>query len=66
MTLTSLNDGVYSLLTVDWESGEVLGRTRLGREPYFNTLGGIFIPIDDQRTYITGVFGPVMITKPGS
>lgn len=61
VTLTILEEGLYSLLTVDWDTGEQLGETTLGKSPIFNTMGGVFIPIDEERTYITGIFGPVMI-----
>lgn len=63
VTLTVLEDGIYSLLTVDWTTGEEISNTILGNNPIFNTAGGIFIPIDKNRTYITGVFGPVMISN---
>ncbi len=63
VTLTLLEGGVYSLLTVDWTTGEDISATVLGTNPIFNTAGGIFIPIDEDRIYITGVFGPVMIRK---
>jgi hypothetical protein len=63
VTLTVLEDGIYSLLTVDWTTGEEIATTILGNNPIFNTAGGIFIPIDSNRTYITGVFGPVMISR---
>jgi hypothetical protein len=64
VVLTLFADGIYSLLTVDWTSGKELGKTILGNSPIYNSMGGLFIPIDENRTYITGVFGPVMITKP--
>jgi hypothetical protein len=63
VTLTLLEGGVYSLLTVDWTTGEEISATVLGTNPIFNTAGGFFIPIDEDRIYITGVFGPVMISK---
>jgi hypothetical protein len=34
-----------------------------GNSPIFNAAGGLFIPIDENRTYITGVFGLVMISN---
>jgi hypothetical protein len=63
LALTLFEDGVYSLLTVDWTTGKELGKTILGNSPILNTMGGLFIPIDENRTYVTGVFGPVMINK---
>ena len=63
VALTILEEGNYSLLTVDWITGEEISTTKLGNNPIFNTVGGIFIPIDENRMYVTGVFGPVMITK---
>jgi hypothetical protein len=64
VALTLFDDGDYSLLTVDWTTGKELGKTLLGGSPIFNTMGGLFIPLDERRTYVTGVFGPVMITRP--
>jgi hypothetical protein len=63
VTLTVFEEGIYSLLTVDWDTGEELGNAVLGNSPILNTMGGLYIPIDADRTYITGVFGPVMINK---
>jgi hypothetical protein len=63
VALTILEEGQYSLLTVDWTTGEEISTTLLGKNPIFNTAGGIFIPIDDKRMYVTGVFGPVMISR---
>jgi hypothetical protein len=62
--LTPLEDGVYSLMAVDWDTGEELGKIELGKSPIFNTAGGLFIPVSENEIYVTGVFGPVMITKP--
>ena len=64
VTLTLFENGVYALQVIDWNTGEGLGKVVLGNSPIYNTMGGLFIPIDETRTYITGVFGPVMITKP--
>ena len=63
VTLTTANEGVYSLKTVDWTTGEEISDFVLGNNPIFNTAGGLFIPIDENRIYITGVMGPVMINK---
>jgi hypothetical protein len=49
VVLTLFEEGVYSLLTVDWDTGKELGKTILGTNPIYNTMGG--------------VFGPVMINK---
>ena len=64
VTLTVLEDGIYSLLTIDWTTGEEISTTIFGNNPIFNTAGGVYIPIDKNRTYVTGVFDPVMISKP--
>jgi hypothetical protein len=63
VTLTVLEEGVYSLVTVNWTTGEEVATTILGNNPIFNTAGGFFIPIDENRIFVTGVFGPVMISK---
>ncbi len=63
VTLTIAEEGNYSLQTVDWNTGEEVSTTTLGNNPIFNTAGGLFIPIDENRIYITGVMGPIMITK---
>ena len=61
--LLGFEDGVYSVVTHDWDTGEIKGKTILGRSPIFNTVGGFFIPISETEIYITGVFGPVKITR---
>ncbi|MDM9632172.1 hypothetical protein [Robiginitalea aurantiaca] len=63
VTLTIAEEGNYSLQTVDWDTGKEISTTNLGNNPIFNTAGGLFIPIDENRIYITGVMGPVMIHK---
>ena len=63
VTLTQLKNGVYSLVHVDWDTGKEVGKIMLGDDPIFNTAGGFFIPLSDEDIYITGVFGPVLITK---
>lgn len=63
VTLTIAEKGVYSLVTYDWTTGEEVSSFVLGDNPIFNTAGGLFIPIDENRIYITGVMGPVMISK---
>jgi hypothetical protein len=64
VTLTPLEDGVYSLVTIDWDTGKELGKIVLGTSPIFNTAGGFFIPLNENEIFITGVFGPVKIVKP--
>jgi hypothetical protein len=63
VTLTPLEDGVYSLVHVDWDTGAEVGRVILGTSPIFNTAGGVFIPLNEDEIYVTGVFGPVRISK---
>jgi hypothetical protein len=64
VTLAPLEDGMYSLVHLDWDTGQEVGKVVLGKSPFFNTGGGFFIPLNEDETYITGVFGPVKITKP--
>ena len=64
VTLAPLEDGVYSLVHLDWDSGKVVGKVVLGESPIFNTMGGFFIPLNETDIYISGVFGPVRISKP--
>jgi hypothetical protein len=63
VTLTTVEDGVYSLVHVDWNTGEEIGKITLGTSPIFNTAGGFFVPINENQLYVTGVFGPVLISK---
>jgi hypothetical protein len=63
VTLTTAQDGVYSLIHVDWDTGKEIGKIVLGTNPIFNTAGGLFIPINENEIYITGVFGPVRISR---
>jgi hypothetical protein len=58
--------GVYSLVHIDWDTGNELARITLGKKPIFNTAGGFFIPLTENKMFITGVFGPVKITGPAS
>lgn len=64
VTLTLIEDGTYSLVHVDWATGKQVGKVTLGDSPIFNTAGGFFIPLNENELYVTGVFGPVRITKP--
>jgi hypothetical protein len=64
VTLTPFEDGVYSLVHVDWDTGEEVGKVILGTSPIFNTAGGVFIPLNEDEIYVTGVFGPVRISRP--
>jgi hypothetical protein len=63
VTLTPVEGGVYSLVHVDWDTGEEVGKVILGTSPIFNTAGGILIPLNENEIYVTGVFGPVRISK---
>ncbi|QDT68651.1 hypothetical protein MalM25_15750 [Planctomycetes bacterium MalM25] len=63
VTLTLLEEGVYSLVHVDWDTGEAVGKLILGTSPIFNTAGGFFIPLSEDDIYITDVFGPVRISN---
>lgn len=58
-----VEDGVYSLVHVDWDTGEEVGRVIPGSNPIFNTAGGFFIPLNENDIYVTGIFGPVRISK---
>jgi hypothetical protein len=64
VTLTPVENGVYSLVHVDWDTGQEVGKVVLGTSPIFNTAGGVFIPLNEDEIYVTGVFGPVKITRP--
>jgi hypothetical protein len=64
VTLTPVEDGVYSLVHLDWDTGKQVGKVILGTSPIFNTAGGLFIPLNENELYVTGVFGPVCISKP--
>ena len=64
VTLAPLEDGEYSLIHVDWDTGKEVGKVILGRSPIFNTAGGFFIPLNEDEIYISGVFGPVRFSKP--
>ena len=63
VTLAAVEDGVYSLVHVDWDSGQEVEKVVLGTSPIFNTAGGIFIPLNEDEIYVSGVFGPVLISK---
>jgi hypothetical protein len=64
VTLTPVENGVYSLIHVDWDTGQEVGKVVLGTSPIFNTAGGVFIPLNEDEIYVTGVFGPVKLTRP--
>lgn len=64
VSLTLIEDGLYSLLHVDWNTGEPVGTVELGKSPIFNTAGGFFIPLNADDIYVTGVLGPVLISRP--
>jgi hypothetical protein len=63
VTLTPLEDGVYSLVHIDWDTGQEVGKIILGTNPIFNTAGGFFVPLNEDEIYISGVFGPVRFSK---
>jgi hypothetical protein len=63
VTLAQLKDGVYSLIHVDWDTGEEVGKVILGTSPIFNTGGGFIVPLSEDEIYITGVFGPVRFSR---
>jgi len=42
-----------------------VGKVILGDSPISNTMGGFFIPLNEDDIYISGVFGPVRISKKG-
>lgn len=63
VTLTPVEDGVYSLVALDWDTGEERAKIVLGNNPIFNTAGGLFIPLTEEDIFVTGVFGPVRIRR---
>ncbi|MGI9342223.1 MAG: hypothetical protein ACR2QV_05200 [Gammaproteobacteria bacterium] len=63
VTLTPVEDGVYSLVHIDWDTGEEVGKLVLGSSPIFNTAGGVFIPLNENEMYVTGVLGPVRLSR---
>jgi hypothetical protein len=63
VTLTLAKDGVYKLVHVDWDTGEEAGEVILGTNRTFNTATGVFIPLNENEIYVTGVFGPVRISR---
>ena len=62
VSLCAVEDGVYSLKHVDWASGKEVGKVVLGTNPIFNTAGGFFMPISKDLIYVSGIFGPVLLT----
>jgi hypothetical protein len=63
VTFTQAENGVYSLIHVDWDTGEEVGRVTLGTNPIFNAAGGVSIPLNEKKIYVTGVFGAVRISR---
>ncbi len=63
VTLALLDDGVYSLVHVDWDTGKEVRKAMLGTNPIFNTAGGFLIPLSEADIYVTGVVGPERITN---
>ncbi|MGB5455759.1 MAG: hypothetical protein WBO73_03195 [Gammaproteobacteria bacterium] len=43
-------------------SGREVGKVVLGTNPIFNTAGGFFMPISKDLIYVSGIFGPVLLT----
>ncbi|TWT81388.1 hypothetical protein CA13_28400 [Planctomycetes bacterium CA13] len=64
VSLALIEDGVYSLSHLDWDTGKEVGKVILGKNPIFNGAGGFFIPLNESDIYVTGVFGPVRLSKP--
>jgi hypothetical protein len=64
VTLAPVEEGVYSLVHVDWDTGKEVGKIALGTTPIFNTAAGLFISLNENELYVTGVFGPGCISKP--
>jgi hypothetical protein len=64
VTLVGIENGAYTLIHVDWDTGKEVGKVILGTSPILNAGGGFIIPLNEDETYITGVFGPVLISKP--
>ena len=62
-----------NILLVAWSFGSTqaayvaanreVGKVILGTSPIFNTGGGFIIPLNEDETYISGVFGPVRISR---
>jgi hypothetical protein len=63
VSLCAVEDGVYSLKHVDWASGREVSEVVLGTNPIFNTAGGFFVPISEDLIYVSGIFGPVLLTR---
>jgi len=61
--LAKLDKGVYSLVAIDWETGEELGETVFGKNPIFNVGGGFIKPLRNGDLFLTGAFGPIRISK---
>jgi len=40
-----------------------VGKVNLGTSPIFNTAGGVYIPLNENEIYVTGMFGPVRISR---
>jgi hypothetical protein len=63
VALPQLKDGLYSLVYYDWDTGKETNTVTLGYSPIFNTMGGFYIPLNENDIYVTSVFGPVLISK---
>ncbi len=63
VSLCELENGIYSIVSVDWTTGKEVAKTELGTSPIFNTMGGFYIPLSNGDWLVTGTFGPVRISK---
>jgi hypothetical protein len=50
--LCGLEDGLYTLIALDWDTGKEVGRTVLGKSPIFNTMGGRWIRRRTEATLL--------------
>ena len=63
VTLAPVENGVYSIVHVDWNTGKKISKIIFGDSPIFNTAGGFIMPLNENSLYLTGAFGPVLISK---
>ena len=66
VTLAKLDEGVYSLESYDWDTGEKRGSITLGKSPIFNVVGGLYLPMANGDIYVHGAFGPLRISRPAA
>ena len=62
--LATIEDGVYSLTGLNWQTGEKMAEITLGKSVKFNTCGAFNVPMPDGSLYLTSVFGGVRIMPP--